>query len=99
MKNLKIYAILTFLFLRCTSVSAQSMLELYFGGNKDSLTIEATKLIHTPEPKFKHIDQQAKPNPSLIADMGFEQVYNCLLYTSLTPGKLHGPFSSQENMI
>jgi pimeloyl-ACP methyl ester carboxylesterase len=74
MNSFKIYFFLTLLFLRSTSVSAQSMLELYFGGNKDSLTIEAIKLIHTPEPTFKHIDQQAEPNPSLIADMGFEQV-------------------------
>jgi len=75
MKGLKIYAFLTFLFLGSTSVSAQSMLELYFGGNKDSLTNEATKLIHTPEPTFILTDQLTEPNPALIADMGFEQVY------------------------
>jgi alpha-beta hydrolase superfamily lysophospholipase len=75
MKNLKIYAFLTFLFLGSTSVSAQSMLDVYFGGNKDSLTNEATKLIHTPEPTFKPTDQLTEPNPALIADMGFEQVY------------------------
>ncbi len=39
MKNFKIYAFLTFLFLGSTSVSAQSMWELYFVGNKDSLTV------------------------------------------------------------
>lgn len=75
MKNLKIYAFLTFLFLGSTSLSAQSMLDLYFGGNKDSLTNEATKLIHKPEPTFKPTDQQTEPDPALIADMGFEQVY------------------------
>jgi pimeloyl-ACP methyl ester carboxylesterase len=75
MKELKIYAFLTFLFLGSTSVSAQSMLDLYFGGNKDSLTNEATKLIHIPEPTFKHTVSQTEPNPALIADMGFEQVY------------------------
>lgn len=75
MKNFKIYAFLTFLFLGSTSVSAQSMLDLYFGGNKDSLTNEATKLIHLPEPTFKPTDQQTNPDPVLIADMGFEQVY------------------------
>jgi alpha-beta hydrolase superfamily lysophospholipase len=75
MKNLKIYAFLTFLFLGSTSVSAQSMLDLYFGGNKDSLTNEATKLIHIPEPTFKPTGRQTEPNPALIADMGFEQVY------------------------
>lgn len=58
-----------------TSVSAQSMLELYFGGNKDSLTNEATKLIHLPEPTFKPITQPKEFNPEAIADMGLEQVY------------------------
>ncbi len=75
MKNFKIYAFLTFLFLGSTSVSAQSILELYFGGNKDSLTNEATKLIHLPEPTFKPITQPTELNPEAIADMGFEQVY------------------------
>ena len=75
MKNFKIYAFLTFLFLGGTFVSAQSMLDLYFGGNKDSLTNEAMKLILIPEPTFKPTGQQAEPNPALIADMGFEQVY------------------------
>ncbi|MFN3640560.1 MAG: hypothetical protein ACK4UK_06550 [Flavobacterium sp.] len=75
MKNFKIYAFLTFLFLGSTSISAQSMLDLYFGGNKDSLTIEATKLIDTPEPTFNPIGQLTDPDPALIAEMGFEQVY------------------------
>lgn len=75
MKNFKFYAFLAFLFLGSTSLRAQSMLDLYFGGNKDSLTNEATKLIHTAEPTFKPTDQQPKPDPALIADMGFEQVY------------------------
>lgn len=75
MKNLKIYAFLTFLFLGSTSVSAQSMLDLYFGGNKDSLTIEATKLIHKPEPTFNPPVQATDPDPALIVEMGFEQVY------------------------
>ncbi len=75
MKNFKIYALLTFLFLGGTSVSAQSMLEMYFGGSKDSLINEATKLIHLPEPTFKPITQPTELNPEEIADMGFEQVY------------------------
>lgn len=49
MKTLKFYAFLTFLFLGSTSVSAQSMLDLYFGGNKEILMTEAAKLINTPE--------------------------------------------------
>ena len=75
MKNLKIYAFLTFLSLGSVSVSAQSLLDLYFGGNKDSLKIEAFKLIHTSEPTFNPTDQLTEPNSALIADMGFEQVY------------------------
>lgn len=75
MKNFKIYALLTFFFLGGTSVSAQSMLEMYFGGSKDSLINEATKLIHLPEPTFKPITQPTELNPEEIADMGFEQVY------------------------
>ena len=75
MKNFKIYAFLTFLFLGGTSVSAQSMLEMYFGGSEDSLINEATKLIHLPEPTFKPITQPTELNPEEIADMGFEQVY------------------------
>lgn len=58
-----------------TSVSAQSMLDLYFGGNKDSLINEATKLIQIPDPTFKPTDQQTETSPATIADMGFEQVY------------------------
>jgi hypothetical protein len=75
MKDLKIYAFLAFLFFGSTSVSAQSMLDLYFGGNKDSLANEAAKLIHIPEPTFKPTGKQTEPNPALISDMGFEQVY------------------------
>ena len=75
MKLCKIYTLLTFLFWGSHFVSAQSMLDLYFGGNKDSLKNEATKLIHLPEPTFKPTDQSTEPNPALIVDMGFEQVY------------------------
>src|SRR6056297_846529 len=75
MKFSKIYAILTFLFLGSTSISAQTMLEQYFGGNRDSLVKEATKLIHTPEPTFKPTNQPTEPDSATIADMGFEQVY------------------------
>lgn len=41
-----------------TSVSAQSLLYVYFGGNKDSLIHEATELINLPEPTFNSADQQ-----------------------------------------
>ncbi|WP_282044031.1 alpha/beta hydrolase [Winogradskyella flava] len=75
MKNFKIYAFITFLFLGSTSVSAQSMLDLYFGGNKDSLINEAIKLINKPEPTFKPTSQQTETSPASISDMGFEQVY------------------------
>lgn len=75
MKKFKIYAFLTSVWLGSISVSAQGILELYFGGNKDSLTQEATKLIQITEPTFKPTSEQIEPNPALLADMGFEQVY------------------------
>ncbi|CAM4158148.1 alpha/beta hydrolase [Gillisia limnaea] len=75
MKTLKIYSFLSFLFLGSTSVPAQSMLDLYFGGNKDSLGIEAFKLIHTSEPTFNPTIPMTEPEPATIAEMGFEQVY------------------------
>lgn len=75
MKFSKIYAVLFLCFLGSTTISAQSMLEQYFGGNKDSLIKEATNLIHTPEPTFNQANQPTEPNPEAIADMGFEQVY------------------------
>jgi hypothetical protein len=62
MKTFKIYAFLTFLLLGSASVSAQSMLDVYFGGNNDSLTNEATKLIHLPEPTFKPVIQPTELN-------------------------------------
>ena len=75
MKFSKIYAILTFCFLESTTIFAQTMLEQNFGGNKDNLVKEATKLIHTPEPTFKPTTQPTKPDPATIAYLGFEQVY------------------------
>lgn len=75
MKFSNIYSVLLFCLLGSTTVSAQSMLEQYFGGNKDSMIKEATKLIHTHEPTFKQTNQPTEPNPEAIADMGFEQVY------------------------
>ncbi len=75
MKTFKIYAFLTFLSLGSVSVSAQSMLDLYFGGNKDSLINEATKLIHKQEPTFNPAVSMIAPDPAIIAEMGFEQVY------------------------
>lgn len=75
MKNFKIYILFTFLVLGSSYVSAQNLLDLYFGGNKDSLITEATRLIYTPEPKFKPTSQPAELSLETIADLGFEQVY------------------------
>mgnify|MGYP000126430389 CR=1 FL=1 len=75
MKNLIIFIFLIFLQFGSTSVSAQSMLDLYFGGNKESLIHEAIRLINLPEPTFEPTNQQTSPDPTLLADMGFEQVY------------------------
>ena len=62
------------LFLSVTNASAQSILQEYFKGNKDSLLIEPTKLINMPEPTFKH-SQPMIFDPEVFKDMGFEQVY------------------------
>ncbi len=75
MKNFKYYALLTFLLLGSTSVSANSMLDLYFDGNKERLITEAVRLIDTAEPTFKPATKQSEPDPALFAEMGFEQVY------------------------
>lgn len=75
MKYLKIYALLFFIYLENTSVSAQSILDLHFAGNKDSLTIDAIKLIQTPEPIFNPTAQPTGPAPALISEIGFEHVY------------------------
>lgn len=73
MRMTRIVSIIIFL-LSVTTVSGQSILQDYFKGNKDSLMIEATKLINMPEPSFK-TSQPTKTNPEAIKDMGFEQVY------------------------
>lgn len=44
-----------------TTVSSQSMLEQYFGGDKESLVKEATKLIHTSETTFKPTNKPTEP--------------------------------------
>lgn len=75
MKNFKIYAFLTFLSLGSVSVPAQSMLDLYFGGNKDSLRNEATKLIHKAEPTFNLAVSISESHSATIAEMGSEQVF------------------------
>jgi alpha-beta hydrolase superfamily lysophospholipase len=69
----KIISIVT-LFLFVTTASGQSILQEYFKGNKDSLVIEATKLINMPEPSFKP-SQPTKIDNEAIKEMGFEQVY------------------------
>lgn len=69
MKNLKIYTFQPFLCLRIASISVQSMLELYFGGYKKSLTNEARKLIPLADQTFKPIAQVPELNSPKIIDM------------------------------
>lgn len=73
MRMTKTILIIT-LFLSATNALGQSILQDYFNGNKDSLVIEATKLIHMPEPTFKTF-QPTDIDTVTINDMGFEQVY------------------------
>lgn len=51
------------------------MLEQYFGGDKDKLIKEATKLIHTPEPTFIPVFRTTTADTQVIADIGLDQVY------------------------
>lgn len=74
MRMAKIISIVVTLFLSVTAVSGQSILQDYFKGNKDSLVIEASKLMNMPEPSFKP-SQPTKIDPEGIKEMGFEQVY------------------------
>jgi pimeloyl-ACP methyl ester carboxylesterase len=74
--TLPILAFLAIQSVGCPTVSAQSMLELYFGGNKDIMMAEATRLIHLPDPSFNPSIQPSAPDSATIADMGFEQVYS-----------------------
>jgi pimeloyl-ACP methyl ester carboxylesterase len=62
------------LFLSVTKASAQSIPQDYFKGNKDSLLIEATKLINMPEPTIKNL-QPMNFDPEVFKNMDFEQVY------------------------
>ncbi len=75
MKKSKVFAFLTFVLLGSTTVSAQDILQLSYGGNKDSLRKDAIKLIHSAEPSFNPTTKQPMPDPALIAEMGFEQVF------------------------
>ena len=61
-----------FLLLAATNVSGQSILKDYFNGNKDSMIIEATKLINMPEPVFKPY-KPIKTAPAAMAEIAFEQ--------------------------
>ena len=72
MRMTKIISILI-LFLSVTTVSGQSILQDYFNGNKDSMVIEATKLINMPEPSF-NTSQHSTIDPEVLQDMGIEQV-------------------------
>ncbi len=75
MTNFKFFTFFPLLVLGVTCVNAQSILDSYFGGNRDSLKHEAKRLIHMPEPIFEPAVQQVEPDPALIAEMGFEQIY------------------------
>lgn len=73
MRMTKIISIVT-LSIYVTTASGQSILQDYFKGNKDSLVIEATKLINMPEPSFKP-SQPTNIDPEILKEMGFEQIY------------------------
>lgn len=78
MKMTKIVSIVT-LFLSVTNASGQSILQDYFKGNKDSMVIEASKLINMPDLTFKPF-QSKNVDPKVVKEMGFEQVYKAEAY-------------------
>jgi len=78
MRMAKIISIIT-LFLSVTIASGQNILHDYFKGNKDSLVIEAAKLINMPDPTFKS-SQSTNIDPEAIKEIGFEQVYKAEPY-------------------
>jgi len=67
-----------------TSAYSQNFLKDYFKGNKDSLIMEATKLIFMPEPIFKPESKNVEIDPKVFSEMGFEQVYETENYTFTT---------------
>ena len=56
------------------NASAQSILQDYFNGDKDSMVMEAYKLINLPNPTFKPY-KPSNSDTASMADMGIEQVY------------------------
>ncbi len=87
-----------------TSAYSQSILDDYFNGNRDSLVVEATKLIFLPEPTFKPESQNVEADPAVFAEMGFEQVYKTENYTFTTRDNTEifaykSPSSSQNTII
>ena len=87
-----------------TSAYSQSILDDYFNGNRDSLVVEATKLIFLPEPTFKPESQNMEADPAVFAEMGFEQVYKTENYTFTTRDNTEifaykSPSSSQNTII
>ncbi len=102
MRITKIISIVT-LSVSVATASGQSILQDYFKGNKDSLVIEATKLIYMPEPTFK-TSQLTNIDPEAIKEMGFEQVYKAedYYFTARDKKKLyacHYPKKSYNTII
>lgn len=91
------------LLLTSSIVSGQSILNDYFNGNKDSMIIEATKLINMPEPIFKPY-KPTKIDAATLADMGFDQPYKIKNYYFTTRDKkkifaFQFPKKSQNTII
>ena len=74
MKNIKIIISSLLTLLITFSISAQSILQDHFNGNKDSLIAEATKLINMPDPTFE-ANTGLSADSTTLADMGLGQVY------------------------
>jgi len=75
MNFLKFYTFLPVCLLGISTISAQSILEQYYAGNKDSLSKDAAKLISAPEPTFKQANQTTELSTESPANKSFEQIY------------------------
>ncbi len=79
MKKIAILSVLLITTVLTYKVSAQSILQQYFNGNKDSLKTEAIRLINMTEPIFKP-SKPTQIDQVTLADIGFEQVYKAENY-------------------
>ena len=75
MNQVKIFTLLIIIISVVNPNYGQTILDLYFGGNKDKLIEEAEKLIHLPEPTFKHTFHPLDTNAVINVGVELEKMY------------------------